>query len=261
MKRGRSKPARSELRVALIGAAAVLLAAVIGAELPRLGGHASSDYRADLQVLDLAVVNQPPHASIGQTYDAATSAGVVVTLRNPGNGVSVVTSARFVVERFARLSADGCIPGAGPIPISANYQVSLSPVAHRGQTFSAHLSQQVRANSADRMRIGFTQYSTTQYASPYVNGDGTGNSSIYQMRVELFHDGVPRPLNAGTVILAVPFPWSGLFPGGQGPHVNGRCMPGNVPVLRRMLALRGRRSPTLAAFGSALGGSRHVGVR
>jgi hypothetical protein len=245
-----SNAGRGELRVALIGAVAVLLAAVIGGLLARGHTAASSSFHEDLQVLDVTVIDRPPHAAMQQTYDAATAAGVVVTLRNPGNGISVITRARFVVERFARLSAtDDCIPGAGPVPISANYQVSLSPVAHTGQAFAARLSQQVAANSADRFQIGFAQYQTTQYAEAYLNGYGTGNSSIYQLRVELFHDGARKPLQAGTIILALPFPWSGLFPGGQGPGFSCAAMPQNVRTLRRMLALRGARSSTLAAFG------------
>ena len=177
---------KGELRVALIGAAAVLAAAVITGLFSRGGGPTHSPYRAHLQVLDLQVTNGPPPARGGQTYDAARAAGVVVTLRNPGDGVSVITRARFVVEHFARLAATSdCIPGAGPIPVSANYRVQLAPLAHAGEAFSAPLSQEVRANGDDRVRIGFTQYESTAYPSPYVNGYGTGNASLYQLRVEL----------------------------------------------------------------------------
>jgi hypothetical protein len=240
---------RSELRVAIIGAAAVLLAAVIGGLLAR-GGSSADTFHSDLQVLDMAVVDRPPHASFQQTYKAATSTGIVLTLRNPGNGVSVITSARFVVESFAALGTTGCIPGAGPVPISADYQAALPPVARPGEVINADLSQEVRENSADRFAVGFSFLTSDAYEYPYVNGGGTGASRIYELEVELLHDGDPVPLRAGTILLALPFPAYEFFPGGTNTGLSGACAPKNLATLRHMLSLPGRRSLELNSFGT-----------
>jgi hypothetical protein len=242
--------ARSELRVALIGAVAVILAAIIGGLLAR-GGSSADTFHSDLQVLNMAVVDRPPHASFQQTYKAATSTGMVLTLRNPGNGVSVVTNARLVVKQFAALGTTGCIPGAGPVPISADYQAALPPVARPGEVIDASLSQEVRANSADRFAVGFSFLTSDAYEYPYVNGLGTGASRLYELEVELFHDGDPAPLHVGTVLLALPFPSYEFFPGGASVGLSGACAAKNLLILRHMLSLPGVHSSELDAFGKS----------
>jgi hypothetical protein len=239
---------RNELRVALIGAAAVLVAAVVGGLLAR-GGSSADTFHSDLQVLNVAVVDRPPAATIGQTYKAATATGITFTLRNPGNGISVITSAHFIVKHFAELGTNGCIPGAGPVPISADYQVALPPVARPGEAINADFSEQVSANSADRFSIGFSFLTSDAYEYPYVNGGGTGASRLYELEVELLHDGDPTPLRAGTILLALPFPAYEFFPGGTSTGLSGTCAPKNLATLRHMLSLPGRRSSELNAFG------------
>ncbi len=241
---------RNELRIALIGAASVLLAAIVGGLLARGGSGSSADtFHSDLQVLNVAVVDRPPNASFGTTYKAATSTGITLTLRNPGNGISVITSARFIVKRFAALSTNGCIPGAGPIPISADYQAALPAIAKPGEAINADLSQQVSANSADRFSIGFSFLTSDAYEYPYIDGGGTGASRLYELEVELFHDGNATPLRAGTMLLALPFPAYEFFPGGTDLGLSGACAPKNLVTLRHMLSLQGARSAELAEFG------------
>lgn len=197
----------------------------------------------------MAVVDRPPHATIGQTYKAATANGITFTLRNPGNGISVITSARFIVKKFAALGTNGCIPGAGPVPISADYQAALPPMARPGDAINANFSEQVRANSADRFSIGFSFLTSDAYEYPYLNGYGTGASRIYELEVELFHDNDQEPLHAGTILLALPFPAYEFFPGGTGTGLSGACASKNLVTLRHMLALKGARSPELEEFG------------
>jgi hypothetical protein len=239
---------RHELRIALIGAAAVILAAVLGGFIAR-GGSSADTFHSDLQVLNVAVVDRPPPATIGQTYKAARAYGTTFTLRNPGNGISVITGAHFIVKRFAALATNGCIPGAGPVPVSADYQAALPPVARPGETIDADFSEQVSANSADRFSIGFSFLTSDAYEYPYVNGDGTGASRFYELEVELFHDNDPNPLRAGTILLALPFPAFEFFPGGTNTGLSGACAPKNLLTLRRMLSLKGARSQELEAFG------------
>jgi hypothetical protein len=239
---------RNELQIALIGAAAVLVAAVIGGLLAR-GGSSADTFHSDLQVLNMAVVDRPPNATIGQTYKAADARGVTFTLRNPGNGISVITSARFIVKHFAALGTTGCIPGAGPIPVAADYQAALPPMARPGEAINADFSEQVSANSADRFSIGFSFVTSDAYEYPYLNGDGTGASRLYELEVELFHDSDTAPLRAGTILLALPFPAYEFFPGGTDTGLSGACASKNLAILRRMLSLKGARSPELEAFG------------
>jgi hypothetical protein len=239
---------RNELRIALIGATSVLLAAIVGGFIAR-GGSVADTFHSDLQVLNVAVVDRPPRAAILQTYKAATANGLTFTLRNPGNGISVITSARFIVKHFAALGTSGCIPGAGPVPISADYQAALPPVARPGEIINADFSEQVKANSADRFSIGFSFLTSDAYEYPYVNGYGTGASRFYELEVELFHDSDPKPLRAGTILLALPFPAYEFFPGGTNFGLSGACAPKNLATLRRILSLRGGRSQELEVFG------------
>ena len=226
---------------------------MIGALIARGGGNsgpsATETSKAALQVISTRAVNRPPRVEALAKYNAADVSGVVLTLRDPGNGVSVIDRVRFVVKQFAALSDIGCIPGAGPIPISANYRATLPSVAHPGQTIDAPLSQEVRANSADRMKIGLDVKSNGPYV--YETSDGTGASRIYRMDVLLYHDKERKPVDAGAVILAIPFPAYSLFPGGQQTStlVSGACWKHNPGTLRGMLALGGARSPELKAFG------------
>jgi len=185
---------------AYAGVAAVAVAALalfIGRHDSSTGGDtATSDSSGErLQVIDVAVANKrpaeirssandDPASGIGGEYDAREAAGIVLTLRNSTSRISVINRVRFTVVRYAELGSEGCIPGAGPIAISANYQVRLPPHGREGQVIEARVSQEVRSQTADRMRLGLA----LQDPDPlevFDNGDGTGASRLYDMRVGL----------------------------------------------------------------------------
>jgi hypothetical protein len=236
---------------AIIAAAAAIAAAFIS----RSGGTPQPLQTAPLQtaaleVIELAPVNAPPHlvqsaGSVQASYDARTTAGVVITLRNPGTAISVINRARVSVLRYAAFSEEGCIPGAGPIPISTHYDAGL-PVGTE-QSVDIALSQQVPANSADRLAIGFRP------SAGYVDSGGTGASRLYALDIKLYHDNVSTPLAAGKVVLAVPFP-EVPFLARFKPHVSGAlssaCVPHNTAVLQTMLGLPYAHSNALAEFAS-----------
>jgi hypothetical protein len=228
---------------ALIAAAAVIAAALI----TRTGGS-TPVATSHLEVIELAPANTRPRltrngTSVQARYDSRETAGIVITLRNPGNGVSVINRARVTVDRYAGFQEEGCIPGAGPIPISANYRAELP--AGAGHSVDVALSQQVAGNSADRIAIGF------RGPAGFVDSDGTGASRLYALSVELFHDGASAPVDAGKALLAVPFPAYFFLVRFKSPAQGGltsACVPQNTSLLQGMLALPYKHSPQLEAF-------------
>lgn len=255
----RTKHVYVPLLVAIIAAAAAIAATVLGNQ----GGEAPSAKpsprsRLALEIVDTVVVNRPPPRfdeapggaddvanGIGGQYDAQDTAGVILTLRNASKQVSVVNRAHVTIGDFDALSADGCIPGAGPIAISANYNAQLPPQAHPGDRVDLNLSQELRPNTADRIRIGFA-LDDPDATKVFDNGDGTGQSRFYVLQIDLYHDRSKTPLHTSRVLLAVPFPYYGLF--APVSSVRGDCVPHNRSVLTRMLKSRARRSPELTAF-------------
>ena len=133
-----------------------------------------------------------------------------------------------------------CEGGAGLDP-SVEYDVILPAEPERGETVEVDVSQQVPANSADRFTVRLT--------TPEENlGDGT---RLYQLDVELLHDAAARPLEAGTVLVAVPFdPDSRLLSLGSGqpddyPADLRACYETNEATFLDVLELEGERSPEL----------------
>lgn len=249
-------------RIAALAALAALpfaaLALLITRDDSGSGGEPlPSKASAGLQIVDIAVSNQRPSSirpgrnddvadGIGGEYDAREAAGLVLTLRNASSRVSVINRVRFTVVRYAELSAEGCIPGAGPIAVSANYQVRLPAQGRKGQVIEAKVSQQLRPQSADRMRIGLTLDDPSPL-EVFDNGDGTGASRLYEMRVELVHDLEPKPLYAGRVLVAIPFPYIGLLRRTENLAVRGDCIEPNRLALTRMLSGNAVRSSHLEA--------------
>jgi hypothetical protein len=242
--------------VALIAAGAAIAATLVGTKDGAPPPPDSPEAIRTLQLIDTVVANKPPRTrsgsaddvnkGIGGEYDATEAAGVVLTLRNSSRAVSVINRARLVIADFDALGAEGCIPGAGPVAISANYHAQLPVRATPGQAIDVRLSQELRPNTADRIRLGFALDNPSP-TEVFDNGDGTGASRLYVLRIELFHDGLDAPLKTRPVLLAVPFPWYGLFL--RNPHgVPGDCIAQNRATLEGMLKLEAESSPELAAF-------------
>jgi hypothetical protein len=132
---------------------------------------------------------------------------------------------------------ENCEGGEG-LPPSVEYDVILPASPDVGDVVEADVSQQVPGNSADRFIL--------RLRTPGENsGDGT---RLYQLDVELVHDAVARPLEAGTVLVAVPFdPDSRLLsPGSEvAPEPLVACYEANVARFLDFLELEGERSPEL----------------
>ncbi|HEY1777057.1 MAG TPA: hypothetical protein VGG41_12935 [Solirubrobacteraceae bacterium] len=253
------KSRRSErrgLRGPLIGAAAVILAAAIAGifELVAQPGGAPTVYQSDLQVEAVSVVNQPvpaaaikPQASGAEAYPASVTAAAVITLRNPGTGISVITGIRFTVKRAAVLKNDTACDGLGSpggqgtsgIPLDSDYQVTLPARPRMGQTFRANISEQVPANTADRFRIAFSLPGGAAFASV-----GASTPYVYVLAITLLHDTAQR-LPAGLIIVASPFPSLSSL-------TSGNCViGGNTYLLTQILRQPGIRSRQLDEVAAA----------
>jgi hypothetical protein len=161
-----------------------------------------------------------------------------VTVRNTGQDISVITGANLRILDVAWI--ENCEGGAG-LPPSAEYDVVLPASPDVGEIAEADLSQQIPANSADRF--------TLRLNTPEENwGDGT---RLYRLDVELLHDAVARPLEAGTVLVSVPYdPDSrlltvGALPDDAYPPDLLACYETNEANFRQFLELEGERSPAL----------------
>jgi len=196
-------------------------------------GSTSTSAAGGLEVVDLEV-SSGEVAEPGETFDAPV---IDVTVRNTGEDVSVITGANLRVRDAVWIK--NCEGGAGLDP-SVEYDVVLPASPDVGEIVEADVSQQVPANSADRF--------TFRLNTAGIWGDGT---RLYQLDVELFHDAQARPLEAGTVLVAVPFdPDSRLLDPGELPDEAYpaplvACYDTNEANFLEFLELEGERSPEL----------------
>jgi hypothetical protein len=75
-------------------------------------------------------------------------------------------------------------------------------------------------------------------------------STLYQLQLFLYHDGLENPLDAGKVILATPLPRSSDIARPATQPSYGGCLAENRRILGRMLALDGERSSKLTELAS-----------
>jgi hypothetical protein len=177
--------------------------------------------RASLQVVRLLPINGPKnhHQAI-----------IDLTLRNTGGTVSVLTRAEFQIRRAEEITQ---CPAPGALLPTGRYSIVL-PYADEGRPMlTTQLNQEVGPNEADR----FT------FSLGLPKGASNAVESIYQLDIALYHDADPKPVNAGSVLIALPFNSPRLF----------KSLCGDVDKLASFLASDSVRSPELDAFGRAVG--------
>jgi hypothetical protein len=165
-------------------------------------------------------------------------------MRNIGRLVSVVKRAEFRVRAMQTIEAHCRGPGAA-LPISHTYDLRLPAYDGLGQMVAVTVRQQLKPNEADAFafRVGL--------AGALL---GDEDPRLYQLDVLVFHDTEPKPIKAGTVILAVATPGRISFePSEDADSEERACVRGNVEALRTMLALDGVRSRELEELGRAVG--------
>jgi hypothetical protein len=223
-----------------------VLIAAISVGIPLLAQGGGSDppapsptaATAALQVVDLAVTGGDVSKPGG--YD--NTQAIDLTVRNTGDVVSVVTRARLVVRDTGMLTICQAGGGLGP---SETYDVQLPADAAKGETVDAKVSQQIQPGAADRFDIRLDVPEPERQTGFW----------LYQLDVLLSHDGAPKPLQAGTVLVSAPYLpapgvfWSGTenkesYEGAGSAEVK-RCLQDNEATLERMLAVDGERSPQM----------------
>jgi hypothetical protein len=228
-----------------------VFAAVVGTLVPRfLGGDSSppppatvTEQREDvpsenLQILDLDALN-----SRDKSLSYGATAGLTIDVRNAGDLVSVIHAAEFDVVEFQEVEL--CYPPEGELPISGTYELTLPSVDGSGQSFEVDVQQQIPAGAPDA--FSFDVRLDDEYTP--VNGD----SRLYLLHASLRHDVAESPVDAGSALLALPFPGVSQFvypaSGSQGGFVfDPECPARNLARLQSFLALDGERSDELARF-------------
>jgi hypothetical protein len=120
--------------------------------------------------------------------------------------------------------------------------VQLPTDAAKGETVDAKISQQVQPGDADRFDIRLDVPEPERRTGFW----------LYQLDVLLRHDAAPKPLQAGTVLVVVPYLpvpevfWSGTKNKDDRGASEKRCLQDNEATLERMLALDGERSPRMS---------------
>jgi hypothetical protein len=171
----------------------------------------------------------------------ASKPRVEVRLHNTGTRRSVLTSARFTITDFARITPCGL--GAGLVA-SARYDVVL-PIAPRpGQVLETPINQQLGPDQADRFvfRLGVGK----------AIDEILGLTLVYELRVAVAHDNESEPVDVGRVVVALPGASSPadlqFFPA---PGTND-CTEDPPPAVRRVVRFEGVRSPEVDQMLEAL---------
>jgi hypothetical protein len=179
--------------------------------------------------------------------DSTDDTEIDVAVRNSGELVAVANRASFRITEFRTVGA--CLPGAYLLP-SHKYELVLPVEGAKGKVLTVDISQKVEPNDADRFTF------RVSVETPQLTGT---TSYLYGLEILLFHDAAPKPIPAGSVVLAKPFPADDWF------SSDGRALPSelrsdvrdcaadNRADLSAILALPGARSPELLAFGEGLG--------
>jgi hypothetical protein len=230
---------RKSVRVAL-GAVATLIVAPLGViAIQRYIDKATEQEPAALlEVTDLTVKN-----------DGQSSPAIDVKVVNRGEKVSFVTRVGFVIRTVGDLvdplRDDSCYQGAGYSPVTRFYDVPLPGEGGEDQTIMAKdVSQEIKADAVDRFafRLAVPERFRSEIAST------VGISRLFQLDVLIFHDSKATPMNAGTVLLAAPFPRWEYFDWNPGVSPPSACESENRRRLTRFLKLSGTRDDTLVTF-------------
>jgi hypothetical protein len=171
----------------------------------------------------------------------ASKPRVEVRLHNTGTRRSVLTSARFTITDFARITPCGL--GAGLVA-SARYDVVLPIAPRSGQVLETPINQQLGPDQADRFvfRLGVGR----------AIEDVLGEALVYELRVAVVHDNEPKPVDVGRVVVALPAALApDLLQAFNAPGTD-ECVEDPPPAVRRALQFKGVRSPEVDQMLEAL---------
>jgi hypothetical protein len=220
--------------------APIFVFVITGVVIPRLLDNGQTRVFGkdeQIEVVDVAVIN---------SLDEQTR--IEMSVRNIGTTVSVLTHVDFRIESTGYVGP--CLAGA-PLGVSQTYDLELPDFSRRGEIVPVRISQEIGPDEADRFSFEVGQ----------VTGSGAEPEPIiYQLYVELFHDGKKAPVKAGAVILAEPFPEEPYFSidfwreRGASLSEAQDCVASNTESVRRVLSREGVRSDELTGLAQALPG-------
>jgi hypothetical protein len=171
----------------------------------------------------------------------ASKPRVEVRLHNTGTRRSVLTSARFTITDFARITPCGL--GAGLV-VSASYDVVLPVGPRPGQVLETSINQQLAPDQADRFvfRLGLGR----------AIEDVLGEIFVYELRLAVTHDNESEPVDVGRAVVALPgAPLPDVLGSFNAPGTT-TCTDVPPPAVRRVLEFKGARSPELDQAFAAL---------
>jgi hypothetical protein len=228
-----------------------VFAAVVGTLVPRfLSGESAAPPPAtvteqhdeapseSLQILDLDVLN-----SRDESLGYGVGAELRINVRNAGNLVSVIHAGEFDVSEFEEVEL--CLPPEGELPVSGTYDLTLPSVDGAGQSFEVDVQQQIPAGEPDS--FSFKAHLDDEYEP--TNGD----SRLYVLDAFLRHDVEESRVDAGSALLALPFPGVDQFVYPSSGSIGGiyfdpECPRRNLARLERLLALDAEHSDELERF-------------
>jgi hypothetical protein len=180
-----------------------VFAAVVGTLVPRfLGGESApppptvTEQRENapsenLEILDLDVLN-----SREESLSFGAGAELRINVRNAGNLVSVIHAAEFDVREFEEVEL--CLPPQGELSVTGTYDLILPSVDGAGQSFEVDVQQQIPAGEPDS--FSFKAKLDGEYVP--TNGD----SRLFVLDAFLRHDVEEERVDAGSALIALPFP-------------------------------------------------------
>lgn len=151
-----------------------------------------------------------------------------VALRNVGDQVSVISGVEVTILDYIHLPQ--CQPGAGPMAVSQQYDLTLPIDPAPGEVITVDVAQDVPPNQADRFELA------VQVEDPDAQG-----LFLYQLGVVLVRDGSAR-MDAGVAIVAAPDFYNPLYEGAlEEPGSIGACHRQTAVDYQRFLAWEGVR--------------------
>lgn len=160
---------------------------------------------------------------------------VLITLRNIGDQVSVITGARIEVVDYTHLPI--CWGAGGALESSQTYNVTLPIDPPLPDVIDVDVSQEIPPDRADRFELAM------QLAHP----DPALGTYLYRLKVSLTRDGRADVIDVGHVIVAAPLVNSVPFSRAdtETPDEMGACFSRVAAEYRRAQGWEGKRSPDL----------------
>lgn len=246
------------MTVLVIPLVIAVVGAIVAFVLPLL--FSSSPASSGGLGVDALVVSNPTEAQIDAVMGTVslpaklperTKPTIELKLHNDSDQPVDLTGARFVVLGYARV--DACVE-AGALPLSGTYDILLPADPQPGASVTSNLNEEVPPHGLDRFRF--------RLDAPFDSYGGAGQDSVlYRLKVQLLHDGSPKPFTVGVATLSFP---GALTPGDYGrfwdettarlhaaqvkliggPAAIG-CDHANTGLLSKLLGEPGVRSPEL----------------